>query len=69
MSTMDSTGVLGLITQYNTLQVKTDFQIEKSIDTGDLLFFDYNCMNCLHPQDVIQCYTQKKFVNNSEEDP
>jgi hypothetical protein len=24
-------------------------QIEKSIDTGDLLFFDYNCMNCLYP--------------------
>ena len=37
---------------------RSDNTIEKSIDTGDLLYFNYNCMNCMHPSEVISCYLQ-----------
>ncbi|TNV76448.1 hypothetical protein FGO68_gene387 [Halteria grandinella] len=48
---------------------RSDNTIEKSLDTGDLLYFNYNCMNCLQPSEVIQCYMQQKLGNDSEEDP
>jgi hypothetical protein len=47
---------------------RSDETLEKSLDTGDLLFFNYNCMNCLTPSDVVQCYLNQKFVNKSEDD-
>ena len=31
-------------------------QIERSLDTGDLLFYNYNCQKCLYPTDVLKCY-------------
>jgi len=34
---------------------RADETIEKSLDTGDLLFFNYNCMNCFTPQELISC--------------
>lgn len=34
---------------------RSDNTIEKSLDTGDLLYFNYNCMNCLQPSEVIHC--------------
>merc|ERR1740139_162443 len=34
---------------------RADETIEQSLDTGDLLFFNYNCMNCFTPQELISC--------------
>ena len=38
---------------------RSDETIEKSLDTGDLLFFNYNCMNCFSPEEVALCYKQR----------
>ena len=35
---------------------RSDNTIEKSLDTGDFLYFNYNCMNCFTLSDVIKCY-------------
>ena len=34
---------------------RSDETMEKSLDTGDLLFFSYNCDKCLTPKDVLLC--------------
>ena len=54
MFTMVLTGAIALITWYELL-IRNPIQIEKSLDTGDLLFFNYNCMNCLEPSEVLLC--------------
>ena len=38
---------------------RSDETIEKSLDTGDLLFFNYDCANCFTPEEVAVCYKQK----------
>ena len=38
---------------------RSDETIEKTLDTGDLLFFNYECQNCFTPKEVITCYAQK----------
>ena len=30
--------------------------IEKALDTGDILFFGYDCSKCLTPEEVLVCY-------------
>ena len=35
---------------------RSDETIEKSLDTGDLLFFSYDCLNCFSPEEVAVCY-------------
>ena len=35
---------------------RSDETIEKSLDTGDLLFFNYNCDKCFTPTEVAICY-------------
>ena len=35
---------------------RSDETIEKSLDTGDLLFFNYECKNCFSPSEVAICY-------------
>ncbi len=37
---------------------RSDETIEKSLDTGDLLFFSYDCLNCFSPEEVAICYKQ-----------
>ena len=37
---------------------RSDETIEKSLDTGDLLFFNYECLNCFSPSEVAVCYKQ-----------
>ena len=36
---------------------RSDETIEKSLDTGDLLFFGYNCKNCFSPSEMAICYS------------
>ena len=38
---------------------RADNSIEKSLDTGDLLFFNYHCGSCLSPSSVVKCYAQQ----------
>eukprot|EP00347_Sterkiella_histriomuscorum_P017978 403347251 len=45
---------------------RSDNTIEKSLDTGDLLYFDYNCLNCFEPNDVIKCYIQQKQLKDDQ---
>lgn len=40
-------------------------QIEKSLDTGDLLFFDYDCLNCLQPWEVLTCLYQQRTTSGA----
>ena len=35
---------------------RSDETIENSLDTGDLLFFNYNCDKCFTPSEVAICY-------------
>ena len=35
---------------------RSDNTIEKSLDTGDLIFFNYHWKKCLYPTDLIKCY-------------
>ena len=48
---------------------RSDETIEKSLDTGDLLFFNYDCKNCFSPEEVALCYKQKKMGGLAEGDP
>lgn len=38
---------------------RSDETIEKSLDTGDLLFFNYECNQLFTPEQVITCHKQK----------
>ncbi len=46
---------------------RADETIEKALDTGDILFFGYDCSKCLTPEEVLVCYKQKYL--RGEEDP
>ena len=46
---------------------RADETIEKALDTGDLLFFNYECNNMFSPSEVALCYKQK-FTKRLEED-
>jgi hypothetical protein len=48
---------------------RSDETIEKSLDTGDLLFFNYDCLNCFSPEEVALCYKQKTLGRLTEADP
>lgn len=37
---------------------RSDETMEKSLDTGDLIFFNYDCDKCFTPKDVILCKLQ-----------
>ena len=41
---------------------RSDETIEKSLDTGDLLFFNYNCINSFSPEEVAICYKQQQSL-------
>ena len=49
---------------------RSDETLEKSLDTGDLLFFNYTCDNCFTPREVISCYLQKQMhkLENLQDD-
>ena len=34
---------------------RSDETMEKSLDTGDLIYFNYDCNKCFTPKDVILC--------------
>ena len=38
--------------------------MEKSLDTGDLIYFNYDCDKCFTPKDVVLCKMQK-FMKRS----
>ena len=38
---------------------RADETIEKSLDTGDLLFWNYDCNQMFTPEEVIVCHKQK----------
>ena len=40
---------------------RSDETIEKSLDTGDLIFFSYNCLDCFSPEEVAVCFKQQKM--------
>jgi len=42
---------------------RSDETMEKSIDTGDLLFYNYDCSKCFTPGDVLKCHLQQKWKN------
>ena len=48
---------------------RSDETIENSLDTGDLLFFNYNCDQCFSPEEVSVCYKQRKLGGVSETAP
>ena len=48
---------------------RSDETIENSLDTGDLLFFNYNCDKCFSPSEVAICYKQRKLGGVGEADP
>ena len=48
---------------------RSDETIEKSLDTGDLLFFNYECLNCFSPSEVAVCYKQQKLGGFEPGDP
>ena len=48
---------------------RSDEMIEKSLDTGDLLFFSYDCLNQFSPMEVALCYKQKTLGRLAEGDP
>jgi hypothetical protein len=33
---------------------RADNTIEKAFNTGDVVFFDYNCSRCLYPSEVVK---------------
>ena len=47
---------------------RSDETIEKSLDTGDLIFFNYECSNCFSPEEVAICYKQKYFGSLREDE-
>ena len=38
---------------------RSDETIEKSLDTGDLLFFTYYCQNSFSPTEIAMCFKQR----------
>jgi hypothetical protein len=48
---------------------RADETIEKSLDTGDLLFFGYECKNCFTPKEMALCYKRKHLHGLTEQDP
>jgi hypothetical protein len=48
---------------------RADETIEKSLDTGDLLFFSYECDQCFTPEEVIMCKKDKFTRSRKAEDP
>ena len=47
---------------------RADETIEKSLDTGDLLFFNYECNNLFSPSEVATCIKQKYTRSSESED-
>ena len=47
---------------------RSDETIEKSLDTGNLIYFNYDCDNCFSPKDVVLCKVQQKLKNITPED-
>jgi len=45
---------------------RSDETIEKSLDTGDLLFFTYDCQNSFSPTEMAVCLKQKYVDGVSE---
>ncbi|CAI2378737.1 unnamed protein product [Moneuplotes crassus] len=39
---------------------RSDNTIELSFNTGDILLYDYKCINCLYPSEVVSCYIHKQ---------
>jgi hypothetical protein len=35
---------------------RSDEAMEKTLDSGDLLFFNYDCSNCFSPKETFLCY-------------
>ena len=42
---------------------RSDETIEKSLDTGDLLFFSVECDKLFTPEEMMICY-KKKYITN-----
>ena len=47
---------------------RADETIEKSLDTGDLLFFNYECNNLFSPEEVAICHKQKFMRQLTDDD-
>ena len=48
---------------------RSDETIEKCLDTGDVLFFNYDCNRMLSPEEVVICHAQKKWYGLKDQDP
>ena len=48
---------------------RSDETIEKSLDTGDIILFSYDCLNCFSPEEVAVCFMQQKMRKLSSGDP
>ena len=48
---------------------RADETIENSLDTGDLLFFGYECKNCFTPDEMAVCYSRKLLRGKKDADP
>ncbi len=47
---------------------RADETIEKSLDTGDLLYFNYDCNKLFTPEEVLYCHKQKFVKKLGESD-
>ena len=47
---------------------RSDETMEKSLDTGDLLYFNYDCNKCFSPRDVLVCKARKKLRRQSPQE-
>ena len=43
---------------------RSDETLEKSLDTGDLIYFTYNCDKCLTVSDTLACKAQQTWKRN-----
>lgn len=48
---------------------RADETIEKALDTGDLLFFNYDCDKCFTVEEVLLCKKDKIMRQRKDEDP
>lgn len=48
---------------------RADETIEKTLDTGDVLFFNYDCDKLFSPEEILVCKKQKYLKNLTESDP
>lgn len=48
---------------------RSDETIEKALDTGDILFFNYDCDKCFSAGETLECYRQKYMGSLTDEDP